>query len=246
MEKEALFAQTLAKVKSLAGEQGNCVSEDQVRQAFAALKLDDGQMRMVYDYLAGQKIGVGEPVDPDEYLSESEKDYLQDYLRTVEALPEYSPGEVEAITVAAMAGESRAQQRLAEIYLRDVADIAKLYAGQGVPMEDLIGEGNVALTLGVSMLGSLKKPSEAQGMLGRMMMDAMEECIRGLAEEKKADRSVADRVNRVADKARELAEELNRKVTPEELARESGLSLDMIRDAYRVSGYKIEDITDNG
>lgn len=246
MDKEVLFAQTLARVKNMAREQGNCVSEDQVRQEFAALELDAGQMKMVCDYLAGQKIGVGEPVDPDAYLSESEKDYLQDYLRTVAALPEYSPGEVEALTIAAMAGESRAQQRLVEVYLRDVPDIAKLYAGQGVSMEDLIGEGNVALTLGVSMLGSLEKPSEAQGMLGKMMMDAMEESIRELAEDRKADRSVADRVNRVADKARELAEELNRKVTPEELARESGLSLNMIRDAYRVSGYKIEDIADDG
>ena len=58
----------------------------------------------------------------------------------------------------------------------------------------------------------------------------------------KIDQKVADKVNLVADKARELAEELHRKVTPEELAQESGMSLKTIRDAWRMSGYKIEDI----
>ena len=46
----------------------------------------------------------------------------------------------------------------------------------------------------------------------------------------------------MADKARELAEELHRKVTPEELKAESGLSLKEIQDAMRMSGFQIEDI----
>ena len=37
MNKEVLFAQTLEKVRKLAKEQGNCVSEEQVQEAFAAL-----------------------------------------------------------------------------------------------------------------------------------------------------------------------------------------------------------------
>ena len=34
MDREAEFARTLEKVRQLAGEQGNSVSEEQVRQAF--------------------------------------------------------------------------------------------------------------------------------------------------------------------------------------------------------------------
>ncbi len=141
-----------------------------------------------------------------------------------------------------MAGESEAQQKLVQGYLKDVVDIAKLYTGQGVFLEDLIGEGNVALAMGVGMLGSLEKPSEAQGMLAKLMMDAMEDYIQENAASAKTDRKVTDKVNLVADKARELAEELHRKVTPEELARETGLSLKAIQDACRMSGFKIEDI----
>lgn len=75
-----------------------------------------------------------------------------------------------------------------------------------------------------------------------MMMDAMEDYIAENAEESRKDNSIAGRVNKVADAARKLAEEYGRKVTAEELAAESRLSLKAIRDAMRISGDKIEDL----
>ena len=240
--REVLFAQTLEKVRTMTKDQGNCVSEEQVQEAFAALDLNQEQLQMVFDYLVKHKVGIGQPVNMDDYLTDEEKDYLQNYLDEIAGLPEYSTGEMEAYTIAAMAGEMEAQQKLIQAYLRDVVDIAKLYAGQGVFLEDLIGEGNVALAMGVNMLGSLEKPSEAQGMLAKLMMDAMEEYISENAANEKTDKKVEDKVNLVAEKARELAEDLHRKITPEELAAETGLSLKIILDACRMSGFKIEDI----
>lgn len=242
MNKEVLFARTLERVRGMAKEQGNCISEKQVEEEFAALELNAEQLQMVFDYLVKHKIGINEPLDLDDFLTDEEKNYLQNYLDEIAALPAYSQGEIEAFTIAAMAGEDDAKQRLVENYLRDVVDIAKLYAGQGVFLEDLIGEGNVALATGIDMLGSLEKPSEAQGMLAKLMMDAMEDYIQESAANEKTDKKVADKVNQVADKARELAGELQRKVTVEELSRESGLSVKIIQDACRMSGYKIEDI----
>ena len=245
MNKEVLFAQTLEQVRKTAKEQGNCTSEEQVKEAFAELDLNNEQLQMVFDYLLKRKIGIGQPMDPDEFLTEEEKDYLQEYLDEVAALPTYSDGEKLAFSIAAMAGETDAQQRLIEIHLADVAEIAKLYAGQGVLLEDLVGEGNLALSFGVTMLGSLEKPDEVEGMLGKMIMDAMEEYIAEHAENSKIDKRVEDKVNKVADKARELAEELHRKVTTEELMEETGMSRKMIEDAIRMSGFKIEDIDNN-
>ena len=242
MNREAVFARTLEKVRLLARDQGNCVSEEQVKEAFAELELDDKQLQMVFDYLVQRRVGIGQPVDADEYLTEKERNYLQDYLDELERLPVRSSGEILALTISAMAGESSAQKSLAEVYLRDVADVAKLYAGQGVLLEDLIGEGNVALALGTGMLGSLEEPSEAPGMLMRLVMDAMEDYIQENAASEKADQNVAKKVNQIADKARELAEDLHRKVTPQELAQETGISIKSILDAMRMSGYRIEDI----
>lgn len=245
MDREILFAKTLEQVKKTAADQDNCVSKEQVEEAFAPLALTGEQMNMVYDYLHQNKIGVGEPVDPDEYLADEEKDYLDSYLEELRSLPKLTDGEREAVTLSAMAGDADAQNRLTEAYLPEVAEIAKLYAGQGVFLEDLIGEGNVAVAVGVTMLGALEHASEAEGMLGKMIMDAMEDYIAQNAEEVKKDKRIADKVNKVADAARELSEELHRKVTVEEVMTESGLSRKAIEDAIRMSGGKIEEL-ENG
>ena len=238
MNKEILFAQTLEQVRKTAREQGNCISEEQVKDAFAELDLSGEQLQMVFDYLLKHKIGIGQPMDPDEFLTDEEKDYLQEYLDEVAELPTYTDGEKLAFAMSAMAGEADAQQRLIEIHLADVAELAKLYAGQGVLLEDLVGEGNLALSFGVTMLGSLEKPQEVEGMLGKMIMDAMEEYIAEHAENSKIDKRVEDKVNKVADKARELAEELQRKVTIEELDRKSRQK--NLKKAFKIGPYDVK------
>lgn len=240
MNQEVLFAQTLEQVRQHAADQGGWISEEDVQEAFAPLGLSGEQLQMVYDYLIKQRIGIGAPVNPDDYLTEEEKNYLQNYLNELESLPKASPGEKEAVTLSAMAGDIDAQSRLAVIYLPDVAEVARLYSGQGVPLEDLIGEGNLALSLGVTMLGALEHASEAQGMLGKMMMDAMEDLIQEQQSAEKADQKMTERINRVMEAARALSEELHRKVTVEELAQETKLSEKSIRDAMRLSGHQIE------
>lgn len=239
---EILFAKTLEKVKKQAKEQQNCISQEQVREAFANLALSKEQLDLVFDYLKKHKIGIGEPVDLDEYLSQEETDYLEEYKKGIFYTHSISDGEREAFFLSAMAGERQAQQEVIALYLPQVAEVAKLYTGQGVFLEDLIGEGNLALTMGVTMLGALESATEAEGMLMKMVMDAMEDCIAENLQETDKDKKVAERVNQVAGKAKELAGELHRKVSARELAAETGMSVEEIEDAMRMSGYTIEDL----
>lgn len=239
---EVLFAKTLEQVRKQAKEQGNCIEREQVEQAFASLSLSKEQLDLVFDYLEKHKIGIGEPVDPDEYLSEEEVNYLEEYKKELALLEKVSEGEKEAITLSAMAGEVQAQKKLINIYLPQVVEIAKLYSGQDVFLEDLIGEGNVALTIGVTMLGCLEHAKEAEGMLGKMIMDAMEDYINENMAEEDKDKKVLSKVKKVARKAKELSEELRRKVTVEELSAETGMSENAIREAMQLSGYTIEEI----
>ena len=244
MNQELLFAKSLENIRALASEQGNCVSKEQVSEVFAPLGLSEEKLEMVYDYLKAHKIGIGEPVDMDEYLSDEEKNYLENYLAEIAELPRYSDGELEAFTISSMAGEADAKTKLTLANLGQVVEIAKLYAGQGVGLEDLIGEGNVALSFGMEMLGSVEHHREVPSMLARMIMNAMEELIAETADNAKTDKKIEDKVNKVASAAAELAEELGRKVTVEELSKETSLSEKSIREAMRMSGFKIEDITD--
>lgn len=240
MDQEELFAQTLEQVRERAAGQGGWISDTDVQEAFAPLGLSEEQLQMVYDYLIKRKIGINAPVDPDDYLTGEEKNYLQNYLDELETLPKVKEGEREAVALSAMTGDTDAQSLLVTMYLPDVAQVARLYSGQGVPLEDLIGEGNLALTLGMSRLETLEHVSQVQGMLGKMMMDAMEELIQNQQNISKADRKMAERINKVSDAAKSLSEELHRKVTVKELADETGMAEKSIRDAMRLSGHKIE------
>lgn len=242
MERELLFADKLQELRNAAKAQGNLVTENQVEEAFSEFGLEKEQLKLVYDYLKQHKIGIGTPVDTNEYLTGEEKNYLQLYLNELKELPSCSEGEKEAVILSAMAGDGNAQERLLTLYLPQVVDIAKLYVGQGVYLEDLIGEGNVAAAMGVKLLGALENAAEAEGALAKMVMDAMEEYIAVNAEEGKKNRQVLDKVNKVAKEAKKLAEEYGRKVTAKELAQESGLSLKSILEAMRISGDKIEDL----
>ena len=84
MTQEMDFAARLKKIKQLARNQGGMIQEKQVRDAFADMHFDEGQMKLVFDYLAGQKIGIGEPLNPEDYLSEEEIDWLDSYLDRTE------------------------------------------------------------------------------------------------------------------------------------------------------------------
>lgn len=240
MDKEVLFAKTLEYIKSVAKEQNHIVTREQVEAAFAPLDFGPEQMDMVYDYLKKQRIGVEEAVDPEEFLSREDADYLNAYLEDLKALKGASQGEREAIILSAMAGDVDAQNRLIELFLPQVAEIAKLYAGQGVYMEDLIGEGNVALAEGVAMLGALEHASEAEGMLAKRIMDGMEEYIGISDEQLREENRMLDMVNEVNGKAKELSELLRRKITPVELAEETELAIEDIEEAIRLSGDTIE------
>lgn len=240
MDKELQFAKALQKVKELAKLSGNVISKAEIDEQFRALSMDDEQMKMVYDYLEKANIGIDKEVDTDALLTGEDTNYLQFYLEELKTLRTATQGEKEAITLSAMAGDENAQSELIQIMLPEVIDFAKLYAGQGVLLEDLIGEGNVALTMGVTMLGCFENATEALGAVGKMIMDAMEELIASYVTEDEVDQKIVERVNNIMEKAKELAEALGRKVTKEELAEETGIDLEDISEAIRFSAGQIE------
>ena len=240
MNKEIAFAKKLEEIRALAKEQGNVLSAEQVEEAFVEIEIGKEQLEPVYAYLKSKNIGIGEPVDLEENLSNEDKSYLDEYMESLQELPKFSDGEKRAYAMSAMAGEANGKLNIINIFLPQVVDIAKLYSGQGALLEDLIGEGNVALATGVEMLGCLEEPDEVDGMLGKMIMDAMEDYIAENTEAKKVDMQIADKVNHISDLAKELAESLQRKITVEELAEEAGIDAEEISEAIKLSGNKIE------
>ncbi|MDP1693853.1 MAG: RNA polymerase sigma factor RpoS [Burkholderiaceae bacterium] len=70
---------------------------------------------------------------------------LQTYLREIRRAPLFTPEQEYDTAMRAQAGDFAARQSMIERNLRLVVSIAKHYLGRGMPMTDLIEEGNLGL-----------------------------------------------------------------------------------------------------
>ncbi len=87
-----------------------------------------------------------EPIDPlAAAAADGTGDALAQYLRGVRRTELFTPQEEFETATRARAGDFAARQSMIEHNLRLVVSIAKGYAGRGVPMGDLIEEGNLGL-----------------------------------------------------------------------------------------------------
>ena len=70
---------------------------------------------------------------------------LSEYLREISRMPRFSPEEEQALARRVLAGDAGAEQRMIEANLRLVFAIARRYRNRGLPLPDLIAEGNLGL-----------------------------------------------------------------------------------------------------
>jgi RNA polymerase primary sigma factor len=75
----------------------------------------------------------------------SDENILSMYLKEINKIPLLTKEEEDQIARAAARGSKAAQDKLANANLRFVVNVAKKYQGQGLPLSDLISEGNIGL-----------------------------------------------------------------------------------------------------
>jgi RNA polymerase primary sigma factor len=71
------------------------------------------------------------------------------YFREINKIPMLSHEEEKITARAAAAGDKAAREKLVNANLRFVVNVAKKYQGLGLPLEDLINEGNIGLLMAV-------------------------------------------------------------------------------------------------
>ena len=251
MNEQELFKEQLSILRELAEEQGGVISTEDIKEAFSDMELSEEQLQLILNYIREKtkmKIGTSgeEPdvtpadVNKSGRLSERDSAYLEKYLKEIENLPTLTDGQKRAFLMSAMNGDSVAKEQLVMGTIPQIVDFARIYAGNGVFVEDLIGEGNVALMMAMDVIEQEENPDEAQQMIATMIMSAMEELVREDSQSKDAFETWAERANEVLDKAKELSEDLMRKITVDELCREAEFDREFVLEVLDLTNGAIE------
>ncbi len=152
---------------------------------------------------------------------------LDAYLRDVSGMPLLSDEEAVALGARASGGDVSAQEQLVKANLRLVVRIAHQYAGFGLPLADMISEGNI----GLIRAAELYNPKFGTKFATYASVWIKQRIHRAITSQARAVRIPVWRSQRLRKLTRlndELSAQLGRTATEEELGDRLGLSADQI------------------
>jgi len=147
---------------------------------------------------------------------------FQHYLRQIAQYPLLSPAEEITLAAKISKGDKNAKEQMIRANLRLVVKIARDYANLGLPLMDLISEGNIGLVKAVERFD----PSKG-GKLSTYGAWWIKQSIkRALANQGKTIRlpvHLVDKIAKIRRVGTSLSDELGREATDEEIAEEIGM-----------------------
>ena len=126
----------------------------------------------------------------------------------------------------------RYKQRFVKANLRLVITISRKYMGRGLPLSDLIQEGNMGLMRAVERFDH-RKGFKFSTYASWWIHQAILRALQGQTRTIKVPVYLLEQANRVYKVNALLAKKLGRKPTPKEIARKSGISVEVVKRILR-------------
>ena len=156
------------------------------------------------------------------------------YLKEINRIPLLTREQEDEISRKAVAGDKEAQAKLIEANLRFVVNVAKKYQNQGLPLDDLISEGNIGLMNAIERFD----PDKGYHFISYAVWWIRQAILKAIYEKSRMIRLPLNRANELVqiEKTRKaMLTELGEDPTDAEIARITGIKESDVTDLQAIS-----------
>ena len=238
------------KLIKLGNSQGY-VTYEQLANELKGLEIDSDSLDDLYNALTEADIDIVSEDGSDDASGEEITDTVQVedltmskdikindpvrmYLKEIGRINLLTSDEEFEYAKRAEEGDEEAKKMLAESNLRLVVSIAKRYVGRGMLFLDLIQEGNIGLMKAVDKFDPTKGYKFSTYATG-WIRQAITRAIADQARTIRVPVHMVETINKLARVQRQLTQELNREPTDEEIAKKLGITVEKVREVYKIS-----------
>lgn len=245
------FHQTLSRLVEFASNSGNTLTKEEIHQAFQKFITEDSEYQLIYKYLTDAKINIpdykpessdiSEPKTPIQKKEESEESrhFYKMYLSELEQLENLEEEQLEELLALILQGQTEHISSLSQHYLPMVITLAEQFTDSSLSLSDLVAEGNLALYEALLEYPSLEYcPAsliDLEKFLNQKILSALQDASNIETGSNRISSHLTDQVNALNDASTELAKELGREATLEELCEHLSLGADEVKELMKIS-----------
>ena len=233
------------------GKKQGYITYEQLADELKGLEIDADSLDELYNALTAEEIDIVSEDGSDDASGEeiTENVHVEDltmskdvkindpvrmYLKEIGRINLLTSDEEFEYAKRAEAGDEEAKRLLAESNLRLVVSIAKRYVGRGMLFLDLIQEGNIGLMKAVDKFD----PTKGYKFSTYATWWIRQAITRAIADQARTIRvpvHMVETINKLARVQRQLTQDLNREPTDEEIAKKLGITVEKVREVYKIS-----------
>lgn len=161
-------------------------------------------------------------------------DPVRMYLKEIGKVPLLTADEEIELAKRMEAGDEYAKMKLCEANLRLVVSIAKRYVGRGMLFLDLIQEGNLGLIKAVDKF-DYRKGYKFSTYATWWIRQAITRSIADQARTIRIPVHMVETINKLIRVSRQLLQTYGREPSPEEIAKEMGITVDKVREIQKIA-----------
>ena len=157
------------------------------------------------------------------------------YLDELAALTKHEDSQISGFLKDLVSGDLSSVSAITEHYLPLVIRIADRFDDLGLSHSDLVAEGNLALYEAILAYPETQTStdlSDFEAFLDKEVYDSLQKALNIEIGSNRVSNHLADQVNALNDASTELAKELGREATLEELCERLALSTDEVKELY--------------